>query len=99
MGIKGLVESGYLNSIPPEYVFPSNLNDLEVEEVPTVDFSQLTAGTPDERSKAIQVIGKACREWGFFMVTFTTKLASYLIFILFYFSAWCIFLYICARGE
>lgn len=68
MGIKGLVESGYLNSIPPEYVFPSNLNDLEVEEVPTVDFSQLTAGTPDERSKAIQVIGKACREWGFFMV-------------------------------
>ena len=70
MGIKGLVESGYLTSIPPEYVFPSNLNDLEAEEqVPTVDFSQLTSGTPDEKSKAIQAIGKACREWGFFMVT------------------------------
>ncbi|CBI19215.3 unnamed protein product, partial [Vitis vinifera] len=38
-------------------------------QVPTVDFSLLTVGTPNQRSKVIQLLGHACREWGFFVVT------------------------------
>jgi len=40
----------------------------ETENIPTIDFSQLTSSNPNERSKAIQQLGDACRDWGFFMV-------------------------------
>ncbi|PKA50029.1 Leucoanthocyanidin dioxygenase [Apostasia shenzhenica] len=35
-------------------------------EMTTVDFSQLTCGTRDERSKIVREIGRACEERGFF---------------------------------
>lgn len=69
--VKELVESGSLKSVPPNHVFAKSSSDYicsEAETIPTIDFSLLTSGTPDQRSKAIQDIGNACREWGFFMV-------------------------------
>ncbi|GMI83761.1 Germination Insensitive to ABA Mutant 2, Gain-of-function in ABA-modulated Seed germination 2 [Hibiscus trionum] len=71
--VKALAESPALSSIPSIYTFPKHTNDelfSDTEEsIPTVDFSLLTSGNPDERSKAIQQLGKACQDWGFFMVT------------------------------
>ncbi|GAV83244.1 2OG-FeII_Oxy domain-containing protein/DIOX_N domain-containing protein [Cephalotus follicularis] len=70
--VKGLVESKTLTSVPSKYVFrgidAKEGISLEAETIPTIDFSMLTSGTPDQRSKVIQDIGYACREWGFFMV-------------------------------
>ncbi|XP_020589306.1 protein DOWNY MILDEW RESISTANCE 6-like [Phalaenopsis equestris] len=38
------------------------------EEIPTIDISPLRNGTPDERSRVILDIGRACEEWGCFTV-------------------------------
>ncbi|KAK0577251.1 hypothetical protein LWI29_030243 [Acer saccharum] len=73
--VKRLVESGNCyQSIPLEYVFETNPNDDctnitdTADTIPTIDFSLLTSGSPEQRSNVIQSIGKACLEWGFFMV-------------------------------
>ncbi|OMO85195.1 Oxoglutarate/iron-dependent dioxygenase [Corchorus capsularis] len=67
-----------LTSIPPGYNFQtiSNIVDDEAlsvseanESIPTIDFSLLTSSNPEERSKVIQDLAKACQDWGFFMVT------------------------------
>ena len=70
--VKQLVELGCVKSVPSSYVFPRNhdsdiVSDKE-EEIPTIDFSLLTSGNPDQKSKVIKDLGNACREWGFFMV-------------------------------
>ncbi|GLU16127.1 hypothetical protein SLE2022_325770 [Rubroshorea leprosula] len=71
--VKGLVESGQLTSVPPQYIFRTNpdqdhLTVTEPEAIPTIDLSLLTAGTPDQRSKVSQDLHHACQDWGFFMV-------------------------------
>ena len=69
--VKAQLESNSLTSVPSKYVFPKSSDDYissESEIIPTIDLSMLTSGTPDQRSKVIQEIGNACREWGFFMV-------------------------------
>ncbi|KAM7481683.1 hypothetical protein LguiB_006266 [Lonicera macranthoides] len=38
------------------------------DSIPTIDFALLTMGTPYQRSKVIHDLGKACAEWGFFLV-------------------------------
>ncbi|KAH0452007.1 hypothetical protein IEQ34_019306 [Dendrobium chrysotoxum] len=38
------------------------------EEIPTIDVSLLKHGTPEERSRVILDIGRACEEWGCFNV-------------------------------
>ncbi|XP_057977285.1 2-oxoglutarate-dependent dioxygenase 19-like [Malania oleifera] len=74
ISIRTLAESDDLTSIPSTYVFNPNPNkEPEVvsdpgDSLPIVDFSLLAHGTPDQRSKAVQDLGKACEEWGFFMV-------------------------------
>ncbi|KAG8473451.1 hypothetical protein CXB51_035758 [Gossypium anomalum] len=71
--VKALSESPGLSSIPSIYTFPKQPNHKPVsdtkEPIPTIDFSLLTSSNPDERSKTIRELGKACRDWGFFMVT------------------------------
>ncbi|OMO85206.1 hypothetical protein CCACVL1_10366 [Corchorus capsularis] len=65
-----------LTSIPPGYNFqtiPNIVNDEALSEpnnesIPTIDFSLLTSNNPEERSKVIQDLAKACQDWGFFMV-------------------------------
>ncbi|KAK7275808.1 hypothetical protein RIF29_16932 [Crotalaria pallida] len=71
--VKGLVESNCLRSIPSKYMCLKKPEDSILQEtdeniIPTIDFSQLTSANPNERSKAIQQLGDACRDWGFFML-------------------------------
>ncbi|KAL6951855.1 hypothetical protein U1Q18_048969 [Sarracenia purpurea var. burkii] len=71
-GIKALSEAADFTSIPPEYTYSTDPNELAVSEpedpIPTIDFSLLTSGNPDQRSRVIQELGKACEEWGFFVL-------------------------------
>ncbi|ONK71975.1 uncharacterized protein A4U43_C04F14360 [Asparagus officinalis] len=50
----------------------SSIKDLEniVEdvEIPVIDFSLLTEGTPDQRYLVVQELAKACEDWGFFVL-------------------------------
>ncbi|KAK9078904.1 hypothetical protein SSX86_002963 [Deinandra increscens subsp. villosa] len=42
---------------------------FEVQDsIPIIDYSLLTSGTANERSKVVQDIGKACEDWGCFML-------------------------------
>ncbi|KAH7524330.1 hypothetical protein FEM48_Zijuj06G0107900 [Ziziphus jujuba var. spinosa] len=71
--VKQLVESGCIASIPSKYVFTRSLDEtptLPQPEaiIPVIDFSLLTSGNAEQRTKAIKDLGKACREWGFFMI-------------------------------
>ncbi|OIT21826.1 PREDICTED: protein DMR6-LIKE OXYGENASE 2-like [Nicotiana attenuata] len=74
--VKILSESPNLNSIPSTYVnstinpsdSPASDPDLDSYSIPTIDFSLLTSTDPQQRSEAIDNLGKACQDWGFFMV-------------------------------
>ncbi|XP_008812217.1 protein DMR6-LIKE OXYGENASE 2-like isoform X2 [Phoenix dactylifera] len=71
--VKELTNSTSLGSVPPQYAIrnPETTMDIEPiieEEIPTVDFSLLTEGTPEQRSQVVRHLGKACEEWGCFMV-------------------------------
>nr|GMD02819.1 protein DMR6-LIKE OXYGENASE 2-like [Ipomoea batatas] len=74
MSVKVLSESPNLKSIPSNYIHsscPEESHVLDAEDsilIPIIDFSQLTSDHSDHRLKAIQALGKACEEWGFFMV-------------------------------
>lgn len=74
--VKDLAESNKLTTIPSYYTYStSNLRsseeDNEVvvqEQIPTIDFSLLTSTSREQRSKIVQELGRACQDWGFFMV-------------------------------
>lgn len=73
--VRKLSESpDYLNSIPLNYAYYTDTTTGQTaasdpgDSIPTIDLSLLTSSNPDQRSKAIQDLGKACEEWGFFMV-------------------------------
>ncbi|XP_015886184.3 2-oxoglutarate-dependent dioxygenase 19 [Ziziphus jujuba] len=73
ISIKELAESGGLTSVPSEYTFASNPNDQADQNdpdhsMPTIDFSLIMSTSPDQRSKILHDLRKACEEWGFFMV-------------------------------
>ncbi|KAF3445958.1 hypothetical protein FNV43_RR11135 [Rhamnella rubrinervis] len=77
--VKQLVESGCLTTVPSKYVSRRSLEysegrfaDQEVV-IPIIDFSLLTCGNAEQRSKVIEDLGNTCREWGFFMVRTTYK--------------------------
>ncbi|PON33011.1 Oxoglutarate/iron-dependent dioxygenase [Parasponia andersonii] len=71
--IKALTESGSVTSVPSEYSFTLNPNDQADSNdpdhsIPTIDFSLLTSGSPEQRSNFLHDLRKACEDWGFFMV-------------------------------
>ncbi|XP_014490680.1 protein DMR6-LIKE OXYGENASE 2-like isoform X2 [Vigna radiata var. radiata] len=70
--VKELVESSTMKSVPSNYICHKTPEDFmlnyETENIPTIDFLQLTSSNPNERSNAIQQLGDACRDWGFFML-------------------------------
>ncbi|KAF7816998.1 protein DMR6-LIKE OXYGENASE 1-like [Senna tora] len=74
LSVKGLVESHCLSSIPSKFVCPKTPEDSMLCEsdinniIPTIDFSHLISSNPNQTSKAIQQLGLACRDWGFFML-------------------------------
>lgn len=72
--VKVLAESLNLKSIPSNYVYfkdddakDSAASGSDVS-VPIIDISLLSSGTPDQRIKAVEDLGKACEDWGFFML-------------------------------
>ncbi|KAF4368379.1 hypothetical protein F8388_019096 [Cannabis sativa] len=74
MSIKALAESPNLTSVPPTYtIFPNTTPNDQPQpqpqlQIPIIDLSLLTSSDPDQRSKTITELGKACQDWGFFMV-------------------------------
>ncbi|XP_077213203.1 2-oxoglutarate-dependent dioxygenase 19-like isoform X2 [Tasmannia lanceolata] len=70
--LKHLSETNLLTSVPSNYTFTpletTNPDPILDDEIPTIDFSILTTGTPDQRSQIVRDLGTACQEWGFFMV-------------------------------
>ncbi|KAI5386025.1 hypothetical protein KIW84_072556 [Lathyrus oleraceus] len=74
--VKTLSESPDFNSIPFSYKFITNPHDKneivadpdDNDPIPVIDYSLLATGAPDKRTKTIRDIGKACEEWGFFML-------------------------------
>ncbi|KAJ6850692.1 protein DMR6-LIKE OXYGENASE 1-like [Iris pallida] len=41
---------------------------VKEEILPVIDFGLLTEGTPDQRSKAVRELNRACQDWGFFLL-------------------------------
>ena len=70
--IKTLVQSQDLKSLPSEFAhFKDTQESIRTGpevSVPVIDFSLLSSTDPDERAKVILDLGKACEEWGFFLV-------------------------------
>ncbi|PWA68441.1 Non-heme dioxygenase N-terminal domain-containing protein [Artemisia annua] len=70
--VKALAESPDLNSVPSIYNYSTNSNEPLAsdpqESIPTINFSLLNSTDADLRSKEIQELDKACKEWGFFQV-------------------------------
>nr|QBG82653.1 DMR6-like oxygenase 2 [Papaver somniferum] len=74
--IKDLIESTDHISVPnSKHALPAKAEDLTmlaevaVEQVslPVIDFSLLTSGSPNQRSKIVEELRNACLHWGFFM--------------------------------
>ncbi|KAB2634820.1 2-oxoglutarate/Fe(II)-dependent dioxygenase [Pyrus ussuriensis x Pyrus communis] len=71
--IKTLADSAALTSVPSEYTYTKNPNDMgdandPEHSIPIIDFALLTSAYPDQRAQMIQKLGRACQEWGFFQV-------------------------------
>ncbi|KAI3417895.1 Fe2OG dioxygenase domain-containing protein [Psidium guajava] len=71
--VKAPAESSNLTSIPSCYAFPSTSGDRAIltdddDSIPVIEFSLLSSSNPDQRSKVVADLAKACRDWGFFMV-------------------------------
>ncbi|KAL3620964.1 hypothetical protein CASFOL_035876 [Castilleja foliolosa] len=66
--VKLLVHNSNLQSIPSNFAFINDPTACTADSLPTVDFSLLTSTDLDQRSKAIHLLGKACEEWGFFVL-------------------------------
>ena len=78
------VESLYKNeqmfdSTDPEYT------------IPTIDFSLLTSGDPEQRSKVLHDLRKACDEWGYFMVYIVNNIIVLYVYI---YTCICVSIYI-----
>ncbi|KAL8483236.1 hypothetical protein ACS0TY_026064 [Phlomoides rotata] len=56
------------NSVDSKFKYIYDQTALSCDSFPVVDFSALSAADPDQRSKAIHVLCKACEEWGFFIL-------------------------------
>ncbi|KAK7282569.1 hypothetical protein RIF29_11466 [Crotalaria pallida] len=71
--IKDFAELNKDSLIPSNYYSITEPRDDVVDElaasIPVIDFSLLTSGDPQIHSKAVHELGKACAEWGFFMLT------------------------------
>ncbi|KAL8479529.1 hypothetical protein ACS0TY_026431 [Phlomoides rotata] len=55
-------------SVPSRFKHIHDPTALSPGSLPVVDFSALTAGDPDQYSKSIHDLAKACEEWGFFVL-------------------------------
>lgn len=74
--IKSFAESNGVSPIPSTYYSLTEPRDDVADElaasIPVLDFSLLTSADPQIHARAVQELGKACAEWGFFMVKFSS---------------------------
>ncbi|KAI6678382.1 hypothetical protein NL676_039178 [Syzygium grande] len=69
--VKTLAESSNLSSIPSHYAYTTSASDdqgIHDDSIPVIDFTLLSSSNPDQRSKAVSDLTKACEDWGFFML-------------------------------
>ncbi|XP_057812536.1 2-oxoglutarate-dependent dioxygenase 19-like [Salvia miltiorrhiza] len=66
--LKVIADSSSLKSVPSKFNFSNERTAFTSDSLPTVDFSALIAGDPHQRSKAVDDLAAACREWGFFIL-------------------------------
>ncbi|PIM99995.1 Iron/ascorbate family oxidoreductase [Handroanthus impetiginosus] len=70
--VKKLAETPNLNSIPSNYAYYTTPTEATASDpddsIPTIDLCLLTSNDPHQKSKAVQELGKACQDWGFFMI-------------------------------
>ncbi|XP_060169265.1 2-oxoglutarate-dependent dioxygenase 19-like isoform X2 [Lycium barbarum] len=71
--VKVVAELPNLKAVPSNYSVDHHHNsspaiDSIDDSLPVVDFSLLSSEDPHQHSKAIQDLGRACEQWGFFMV-------------------------------
>ncbi|XP_042065597.1 flavonol synthase/flavanone 3-hydroxylase-like [Salvia splendens] len=55
-----------LEAVPSKFNNANDYTALACDSLPSVDFSALISDDPHQRSKAIQDLAAACRDWGFF---------------------------------
>ncbi|KAL5075528.1 hypothetical protein RYX36_014512 [Vicia faba] len=72
--IKAFAESNGASPIPSNYHSFADINDVAdahglAASIPVIDFSFLTSDDPQIHTKTVDELGKACGEWGFFMLT------------------------------
>ncbi|KAK7350996.1 hypothetical protein VNO77_10108 [Canavalia gladiata] len=71
--IKEFAESNGASVIPSTYHSVTEGHDDAADEltdsIPVIDLSLLTSKDPEIHAKAVHELGKACAEWGFFMVS------------------------------
>ncbi|KAL8116571.1 2-oxoglutarate-dependent dioxygenase 19-like [Apium graveolens] len=67
-----LVENGNKQTaIPSNYAYfknPEDSNGLPGDCIPIIDYSLLISEDPDQQHKCVYELGKACRDWSFFLV-------------------------------
>ncbi|KAL8157587.1 hypothetical protein AgCh_002340 [Apium graveolens] len=59
------------SSIPREYAYfkkPSDSTALPGDGIPVIDYSLLNSEDPVQRAECVRELGKACRDWGAFLV-------------------------------
>ncbi|KAK1365843.1 Fe2OG dioxygenase domain-containing protein [Heracleum sosnowskyi] len=59
------------SSIPSQYAYFKNPGDsfaLPGDGIPVIDYSLLISEDTDQQAKSVSELGKACRDWGSFMV-------------------------------
>ncbi|KAI6678172.1 hypothetical protein NL676_038968 [Syzygium grande] len=72
--VKTLAESSKLTSIPSHCASTASTSDDQAvhpghdDSIPVIDFSLLSSSNPNQRSKVVSDLAKACQDWGFFMV-------------------------------
>ncbi|XP_038904929.1 protein DMR6-LIKE OXYGENASE 2-like [Benincasa hispida] len=74
--VKSLADTPNLASVPSSFMFATDDDSDSVtavsqgaeDSIPIIDTSLLIDGTPHQRAKVINELGKACEDWGFFMV-------------------------------
>lgn len=67
-----LVENGNSQTVIPSiYAYfknPEDSNALPGDCIPAIDYSLLISEDLDQQTKCVTELGKACKDWGFFMV-------------------------------
>ncbi|XP_074562551.1 2-oxoglutarate-dependent dioxygenase 19-like [Curcuma longa] len=72
--VKQLSDSGAFSSLHLQFYAsrdpsaPSDVDATLEPQIPTIDLSLLTGAAPQERARMVRQLGRACQDWGFFMV-------------------------------